>query len=547
MARYSSRCNLSAARFPLLSDLGGRTIILPQYDQNFQKSAIFAGADQDRDVGIPQLFYVHNVMPTEAGFQSVGYEEVVVPFPGENSFGETTTLLHEDGHRFLFSPALGNNYILNTTSNAWEKVNPIAGLPSNRIITTAFVQGVHYIYYENVGCYTYNYATNTLDPVELLGLVPGAIKGIVGSNGYLICFDDTTIYWSNAVVPTDFVPSLITGAGSENVADLKGTIVACLQTTNGFILYATANAVAAKFSSNLRFPFTLREIPGSGGIFKKEHVSFETNMENHYALTTAGLQEINLAGAKLVFAEAIDFLTCRQFEDFDDDTKQFFVSHISNDLYLKLTTIASRFLVMSYGISSTEFTHALVYDILQKRWGKLKIVHVDAFEYTFPTLAGIITYEMLLNRGDQYKELMLTPYSELNIKATTIAAPRRTIGFIRHDGQVKIVDFDLGMRDNTGVVLLGKYQFMRGYYMQLFNVDVENARSGGNFECYVLPTFDGKTFQPAVTPTLTLDSGIMKKYSLRHTAINHTLLFTGSFNMVSAQLVYTRAGQLRNG
>ncbi len=543
MAQLHSRANLSAARFPLVTSFQGRTIVLSQYDQNFQKSAVFAGADADRDVGIPQIFYCHNVIPSENGIQSVGYTPVIsAASPAQTDFDQAIKLLDPDGNKFILVPAAGKNYVFDAPVLEWASVSPISGLASNILVTTAYVNGQSYVFYEGNGCYQYNNVTKTFDAVVLTGLIAANLKGIVGSNGYLIAWDSTTIYWSSAADPLDFTPSLLTGAGSSNVTDLKGAIVCCLPSISGFIIYSTGNAVGASFTANIRFPFTFKEVPGSGGIRSKEHISYEDNLEDHYAITSAGLQTINKSGSKVIFAEVIDFLTSRIFEDFDDTTNLFTISYPTSDLSYKLTVVASRYLVISYGIASGIFTHALCYDILLKRWGKFKITHTDCFEYPYPNLYGEITYEMLLSIGDLYSDLYETTYAQLFTTQVSSEKPRRTIAFLQQDGTVQLANFDLGALDNNGVLLLGKYQFNRGHACTMLGCEVETMDEGTNFEAILLPSFDGKNFQAPVVAFLKDAVGQLRRYLCRKSGQNHTWLYKGSFNMVSVLVHYTQHG-----
>lgn len=543
MARYHSRCNLSAARFPLTTALGGRTIILPQHDMNYQKSVVFAGADQDRDIGVPQVFYCHNTFPTEQGFQSVGFDQVIPPVVGETEFDQVIPLLEAGGNKFLFSPSGGKNYVFDAPTFMWKSISPISGVEPDALVTYAFVQGDTFIFYEKHGCFRYNSTTKVFDSVTLIGLNPLAIRGIVGSNGYLLAFDDTTVYWSSAVNPLDFVPSLITGAGSGAVTDMKGRIVACLPNVNGFIVYATGNAIGATFTSNIRFPFIFKEISGSGGIFSREQVSHDTNTEDHYALTSNGLQQLTKTLSKTIFPEFTDFLTSRVFEDFNSTTKTFTETVLGADMLIKLTVVSVRFLVISYGITS--LTHALVYDTVQKRWGKCKIDHVDCFEYNYPNLYGEITYEMLMNAGTLYSDLMLTSYSDLFTAIATANKPKRTLAFLKKDGTVMLTNFDLGRIADDAVLLLGKYQFTRGHMLQLLGIEVENANVGSNFDTFILPSNDGKNFQPAVAPFLKTNNGKLREYAARVSGVNHTLGFKGTYNLVSTLIHYTPHGAIR--
>jgi hypothetical protein len=543
MARYHSRCNLSAARFPLTTDLSSRTIILPQHDMNYQRNAVFSGSDADRDIGVPQVFYCHNTLPTEQGFQSVGYDQVIAPVGGATEFDQIIPLLEVGGNKFLFSPSGGLNHVFDAPVGQWESINPITGVEPEALVTFAFVQGNTYIYYEKVGAFRYNSTTKAFDSITLVGLDPLLINGIVGSNGYLLAFDNTTMYWSSAVDPLDFVPSLITGAGSGAVTDLKGRIVAALPNVNGFLVYGTGNAVGASFTSNIRFPFIFKEVPGSGGILSKEQVSHDVNTEDHYALTSAGLQQITKTSSKLMFPELTDFLTSRIFEDYDSATKTFITTTLSADMIVKITVVASRYLVISYGIAS--LTHALIFDLAQKRWGKAKINHVDCFEFNYPNLYGEITYEMLMDAGTLYTDLMGTSYLDLFSAIATANKPKRTLAFLQSDGTVMLTNFDLGRLADDAVFLLGKYQFTRGHYLQLLGFEVENANPGANFAAFVLPSRDGKNFEPAITPFLKTNNGKLREYACRVTGVNNTLLFTGTYNLVGTLIRYTPLGMIR--
>jgi len=71
MGQVAYRANLSSATFPMTIADGGRTVIVPGPDQNFDRRVDPEGSQ--RDAGIPQALYMENVMPTTNGYQSVGY------------------------------------------------------------------------------------------------------------------------------------------------------------------------------------------------------------------------------------------------------------------------------------------------------------------------------------------------------------------------------------------------------------------------------------------------------------------------------------------
>lgn len=543
MAQQISRINLSAARFPLVSDFHGRTIILPQYDMNFQKSAIFAGNDQDRDVGVPQVFYMENVMPTEHGYQSVSFSQVVAGI-GANDFDQAIALTDPDGDKFIFVPSAGKNYVFDAPVLSWATGGSIGGLADDVLVTSAFVQGETYIFYEKTGCYKYNKTTKLFEPVVLAGLVVTGIVGIVGTNGYLLCWDEAgTLYWSSATNPLDFVPSLVTGASSGSITDLRGKIVVILATLNGFIVYGTENAVGGSFTANIRFPFNMKEIPGSGGVRSKEHISYESNYDKQYAITSVGLQAFTKSSSETLLPECADFLTQRVFESYSTVTKLLTVEYLADDLVVKLTIIGTRYLIISYGKES--LTHALIYDMVQKKWGKVKIDHVDCFQFKYPNLYGEVTYAMLEALGTLYSDFGPTTYDDLSTSMTAADKPKRNLGFLQADGRIVVLDFDLGASDHSGVFMIGKFQFTRRHYMQLLGFEIESIDQGSNYAAFILPSPDGKNFSAAVTPYLKVNTGKLREYQCRNTAESHTLLFEGSFHLTSGLIRYAPGGMMR--
>ena len=111
--------------------------------------------------------------------------------------------------------------------------------------TTAIVNGTTYVYFARVGCYYFDFSANQLVAQTLTGLTASSILGITSAVGYMIAWDQASVAWSSLVTPTDFTPSLVTGAGGGSVQGAKGAIVACVPHTTGFIVYTNQNAVAA--------------------------------------------------------------------------------------------------------------------------------------------------------------------------------------------------------------------------------------------------------------------------------------------------------------
>ena len=547
MPYYTFRGNLNAAAYPLVSAFGGRTIINPQMDQNFAKVPGFAGEDADRDIGIPQIFYLHNVVPTGQGMQSVGFREVIDQYTVDaNNFDNAFPISDTDQNKGIFVPGAGSNYFFNSNNNAWQSITPFppGSFPEPGLVTTAQVQGRTFIFYENIGCYEYNFVTNTMNPITLTGLVAANIKGICSSGLYLIAWDgDNALFWGGVTGVTllNFTPSLSTGAGTSTPNDLKGDIVVVLPMTGGYCIYTNQNAVYGGYTGNIRFPWVWKEIQFAGGVTTPQVVSYETGAGAHYAWTTKGLQKVSRNTAEGIFPECADFFSARIFEDFDPVTEEFTRTYLNSDLFLNLALIGARYLILSYGVNNGLFTHALIYDLNLKRFGKLKLTHTDVFAWNAPNLFGVQTYDDL--EGRTYDDLAGTTYDQLSQQQRTSPKPKRDIAFLQQDGTVQILNFDLGNFQTDSVLLIGKFQLIRNRLLTVLDLEIENVDlTNSNFLIKLFTSYDGKNFATKNTLTLKKTREDLQVYGCRVTGQNHTLYFYGAFNLVTYIFSGSNAG-----
>jgi hypothetical protein len=513
MADVVYRGNLKASSFPLLSELFGRSIIVKGQDQNYIQP-LAAKEVLDAVTGVPQIYYCHNVLPTNEGYKSVGYVEFTAPaFPSTSTFGDVNVIRSGDGNSCLMTvDSVGNIYLMQVGSSSWAA--PTTGIPAATIagsrVTIAYVSGISYIYFAGVGCYIYDFGTDAFVAVTLVGLTPANINGVVGNSGYLIAYDDESIAWSSTVDPTQFTPSLTTGAGTGSVEGLRGAIVTIEEVYGGLVVFGDDNAVAATYSGNPRYPYNFTAIQGCGGLQSVSYTTSDTGSGTIYAYTKSGLQEITLRSAKVVFAELTDFLSGSLFEDYDEITDTLSVTDASSSVVVKkVALIGDRYAVISYGIG--ELTHAMVYDLALKQWGKLKIPHTECFEF--------IEYP--------------TAVTEL---------PKRNIAFIGTGASINICNTDIGAVESNGVMMVGKFQFARSRFLQLQGVEFENVNQGDTFTLLNLPSLDGKNFEPALSGYLTHSQGKLRVYRFHNTALNHTLVAKGAFTAISIVLTFNVAG-----
>jgi hypothetical protein len=509
MAQIVYRGNLSAATFPLLSTLHSKSVIVRGPDQAYMP-VLASKEDADKDTGIPQVCYLENVLPQAQGFQAVNFNQIHNPISASPEFTSVHQISDADGNvgYIAFSPD-GDFYTLQFGDAYF---NWVASIPSaaGKKIYVAHVSGVSYIHVSNYYCYKYTFATRTLNAVTLLGLTITDIIGICASSGYMVAWSANAIAWSSLADPTDFVPSLATGAGGGSVEDIVGSIFFLVAHQQGFYVHAHGNIVAAIASGNVRYPFSFKVLSGSGGCQDPELTVIKSSSASQYAYTTFGVQAISPQGVQNIFPEVTDFLAGQIIETFDPVTNVLSQTALSAVMKKKLTVVSNRYLVFSYG--ATSLTHALVYDTQHKRWGKLVIDHVDCFEYNL-------------------------------VEANDTEAPKKQLAFLQDRGQIQLVDISLENINSSGVIILGKYQYVRSRLLMLEQVDLENVYDPLTTTCHTIRTLDGK--QP-LTPIEGVvnesSSSLNQSYNFRATGMNHSILVKGAFHLVSIVLTFNVAG-----
>ena len=556
MAHQWIRANLASAIFPFETDLAGRSVIIPGADQNYNYLEQIGEPIKDR--GIPQAFYMHNVLPTPQGYQSVGYTSLIPGIVGgANDFDTIIPLdyINPQVARFLLAPAAGKNYVHDSFTGGWVSVSPVATgtLNENVLVTSGYVNGVTYFMYANYGIFTYTPASP--GPAAMVAVTPTALTiantlGIVAALGYLIAYDENGNFaWT--LNPNDFTPSLITGAGGGQVQYCQGKVKFAVPISGGFMIYCERNVVSAQYTGNINFPWSFKEVRGSGGVSQIEDVTFQSNSGFHYAWTTAGLQQLTVDVAASVFPEVTGFVAGLTFEDFDEGTLTFTQTFLSTPLFTELAFIANRWFVLSYGQSNDNYTHALVFDDMLKRWGKLKLNHRRCFEWTAPNLYGsAITYGSFstANPVVSYGDLWNTTYGQLTSEVNIAEDAEKNLGFLQADGTVVIVNFDLSEQTADGVLLLGKFELQRNKFMIHQRTDVNNVEIGNKFDFYIVPTYDGQNFQTPVkisaSPNVIVAGPKLWRMAGEVTGQNISLLAIGAFHMVSIQSDWVVGGDL---
>ena len=498
--------DLQNTQFPLLAEQQGRTYINTK--------------EQSK---LPVIAYCHNVMPVAQGMQSVGYDQLVAAIPGLPETAYMTDL------RTLFSTTKVKTFmawgidgsarviveggVLNTWQDVTINTVPPRAWPVEfdvNCITLGTVNGVSYVFYKQFGCFTYDSTTFELNEVEMVGLSLPTILGIVASAGYLIAHTELAVAWSSTIDPLDFVPSQVTGAGGGNVAGIAGDIAFITPNTLGILVYTQANIIAGTYTGNAQYPFKFREVEDSQSAENLDLVTYEANSASQYIISRSGVQAVSSQRAEGILPEVTDFLANGRFEDYDTTTHQFTrvtTGVGSNGLKRKIKLIAGRYLIVSYGLPTLDyFTHALVYDKVSQKLGKLKISHTDIFDYS----------------GRQE------------------GSPRGTIAFLLGSGNVSTTD--LADFVGTGVIILGKVGFSASRLTTLQGVELDNITVGGALDVRDQSYLDGKNFTD-IAGIEHYRNGRLKEYAFRNTAQGHSIVVIGQFTLVSCRVRYSLSGR----
>lgn len=383
---------------------------------------------------------------------------------------------------------------------------------------------IYRVTYDDLGP-TLEFTEVTEDIDESLGEAfnINSVDGIGGSYNYLLLFTPDSVAWSSTTNLLDFTPSLVSGAGSERVSNLKGDIKFIREHVAGFFLYTTGNVVFASYTGNARYPWKFREVSASNGYTYPQQVAGDTNAPIQYGISNARtIQALQPAGADMIAQEATNFFERSTSWDVYV-ANAFAVRRQPTDGYLLPSTgkfrvwlALNKYIFMGYydtsgGSVPAVFQCALVYDILQKRYGKINI--------PFNTLlvSEKAVYSVLYSSGAKSKLI-----------------------FDVNDTEVT----------TSSLMLLGKFCLARDHMIDIEQIILESGNDVSttetpSYSVKLIPSYDGKTFQTAVVPTvdLTRSTGLIRTYNSRVTAQNISALIEGRFDLANVELKAVDGGK----
>ena len=494
MAQNEVRVSLTSKQFPFKFDELSSTVFINRgFEQQRQQLNGFDGDEPVQSFGICQAFYMENVLPMVRGYSSVHCRKQLDLIAAPYLTAEVTSvhILRDDANNVaLFAPANGTNYIYDADAGGWRSY-PFEGTLTGTA-SVAHLKGDSYICYAGLGLFLYNFYTRAMDVQLPAGINMSAVRGVAAANQYMLLWDGNTLYWSSATAPLDFLPALSTGAGSTSVLAVRSPITQVLPISDGFICYTTTNAIGATYSGDPVNPWIFREIPGSAGVALAEHVTYEANLEAHFAWTTSGMQHVTLRRAEPLWPELTDSIARGLYSDIvAPATVPTTVK--ANRLSVRLATIGARYLTISLKDSESTgmYQFAYVYDLSGERWGKIKVPHTDIFEFRAPEFADVTSYDDLDTDLLTYDDLLLTSYDSLGtqLEAGTVQFGE-SFGIIQSNGKVFTMTFaDVLGNDAVGYaadhteagasepcIIHGRYKLARPAGVELQQIQLTRAQ-----------------------------------------------------------------------
>ncbi len=535
MSNTTLRVSLNGADMPFLYRDASRAVVLPGADP----IRYYGRPQGSADWNIPQLLYCENVMPISKGLLSTQFQELI-PASGNTDFDQAITLRDKHENNTLLTPAKGKNYLLDISTGTWA--SSLAFTATYKLVTRGYTQGRSFIMYEKEKLFEYDGVTGALvdrtgSLVLPTGFVLADIRGIGAASNYLLLFTEIDVLWSSPTDPLNFDRSLNNGSGYQTPEDARGQISCILPVAGGAIIYTLRNAVAVVFTNNAALPFVFRGITNSGGVASYEQIAYDADEQYQYVWGSGGLQQVSLQAAQSVFPEVSDFLTAGRYETYNYTTHAVDETELGTYFAVKLTYVAQRFLVISYGPTPGTFTYALIYDTALSRWGKIKLDHVDCFTYPYPNIMGDLAYSELFV---DYTGLGEGTYAELGIGVITIAPPKKGIAFLATTGAITILVMDYSVRSQKGAIVLGQIQHVRDRLTTLQEVELEGV---DDVQLFALVSMNGKTLDRSVEFLAIATDDEYRQYAGRETGKNINLALEGSFQLTGLLVTVAKNGR----
>lgn len=511
MAEYKFTAALNVSDVPPVTRFQPRPVLMGQLDNRLRDpsnppNTTLANNPQN----LPSITYMQNVMPTQDGVQSVGFEAAIAAFPGAGTGDDVFILRDVDESVFYFCPAQGRNYVATSLAGPWVSVNPLAAVPNNATVTVAYVNGETYILYANSVLLLWDSTgpAFTDKSATLSGFVIAELRAICGSGNYMVALTyNNEFAWSSLTDPLDFVVSATTGAGRQVPVDIRGACLFLSSVAGGVIVHTLGNAVAAVYTQNSAAPWIFREIKNSGGCSSIQLITRESSNGQVVIYGTNGLQQLDLRDAINIHVAVSDFFGFGVLETFNSATNLLSISR-GNNINVKLAFLAGRYICCSYGTVAGTYTQSLIYDATLKRWGKLVVDHADIF-----AAAGYFN-------------------------------PKNGLYILKTDGVVQLITLDYRVAADSAVLILGRYQINRTHQICSQELELEVLDASDSATVHVASNYNGTTVGEVAQMTAYAASDNYRSYQKQLEGENLSYIIKGSFGLSTALITATLGARM---
>lgn len=595
MAQVTVRANLSSVQIPVLTEEFGRSVIVRQQDLNYNPT-VASKADLDKDIGIPQVYYAHNVMPTSYGYRTVNYSTQITGI-GSTTFNQVFPLLSSVGEKaFLAVNTSGALYVCHqAVGYSWQSITGNA----KAVITAGTNTGDGYVVsasvYDGAGTdiYLATFTSSTAFQVKKNGVneatgtagteyvsANGKVKFTINSGATAFAVGDSFTFTLSAA---SFTGAFTVAALSGNTyccaegsgifqydfttnklvwrlaAGLDSASILGITSSNGYLIAYSLDAVAwSSVIDSLDFIPSLSTGAGSGSVEDaKGPIRRCVGLTSGFLVFTAKNCVASIFGQNIRYpftfrevpnAGGISDLSL--ITDEADSTSVYaFTTHGLQQISTQKATLVlpelSDFLTgkrfEDFDSSLMQFTAQTLVSPLKKRVefiaGRYLVISYGVNSFTHALI-----YDTALQRFGRLKYEHTSVFQYGFLDADDADTPKKQLAFIQSNGLVKTVEFAAGVASEDAVILLGKFQYVRQRLLQLDSVEVETVDSVSPFELYDFQTLDGKTFTEYTAGVENTAGAEARKFYFRKTAMNHSLLLKGTFRLNSVLLTFNSAG-----
>lgn len=385
---------------------------------------------------------------------------------------------------------------------------------------------------------------NGLNPEE-------CVRTLAVSQGQLITADAYNVYWSSLSDYLNFKPSVTTGAGSGTPTGLQGRIITVESITNGIVVYSTSNMIKGRATGNALYPYQFVEADTASGISHPDDVA---SGQVHYVNTSEGVVSVTITGDSGVNTELTEFVSSKVFEYWDWSASTLVSERLISSVDILMKAIQDRYLVVSYKRQGdVYYSHALVYDIALKKFGKITYPHLDIATFNFDTegeLRPVSDFGVTVTTSTYHTYSSFPPYQYSSARdgsETPNARNNRIIALLGAAGELCVISPSYNTVSFNSLILLGKFQGFKSQAATMHELTLDGVNF--NTKVNMLASYTGNTATDAVQPFISnipitdTAMGDTATYYGRLTAKTFIAAISGSFHLTYGEAKLEQAGR----